>query len=255
MTEPSVRIAMWSGPRNISTAMMRSWGSRGDTFVSDEPFYAHYLRETGVIHPGREEVLASHEADWRKIVAWLTGPTPGGRRVWYQKHMAHHLLPGMDRGWLAGAEFRHALLIRDPGAMLASLSQVTPNPTLEDTGLPQQVELFEAERGRTGRAPPVVDAADVLRDPRGMLTSLCAALGLPFDAAMLAWEPGRRETDGVWARYWYANVERSTGFEQRQEGPKPLPNRLQGLYERCLVCYERLHRERLCPTGQGSAGD
>ena len=160
---------MWSGPRNISTALMRSWGNRPDTYVSDEPFYAHYLAQTGKNHPGAEEVLALHEQDWRKVVAWLTGPIPENRSVFYQKHMTHHLLPGMDRGWLE--QVQSCFLIRDPREMLTSLVQKLDRPLLEDTGLPQQVEIFELVRDRTGRIPPVIDSKDVLLDPERIFRS------------------------------------------------------------------------------------
>jgi sulfotransferase family protein len=242
--EPRIlRVAMWSGPRNISTALMRAWGNRADTVVCDEPFYAYYLRETGRPHPGRDEVLAAHESDWKKVVASLLGELPSGKTVFYQKHMAHHLLPAVDRAWLASVE--HAFLIRDPGEMLASLIRVTPDPRLEDTGLPQQWEIFELERTRRGRTPPVVDARDVLGDPPGLLRRLCAELNVPFDEAMLAWAPGPRATDGVWARHWYAAVEASTGFEPYRAGPAVLPDRLSGLREICADYYERLHAHRL----------
>src|SRR5436190_9738229 len=155
-----VRIAMWSGPRNISTAMMRSWGNRPDTFVCDEPLYAHYLQKTGYDHPGADEVIASHEPDWKKVVEWLTGPVPGGKPVFYQKHMAHHLLPEIERDWLAS--LTHAFLIRDPREMLLSLVKVMPHPAALDTGLPQQLELFRSVRAATGHTPPVIDARDVL---------------------------------------------------------------------------------------------
>ncbi len=236
---------MWSGPRNISTAMMRAWGSRPDTYVTDEPLYAHYLKATGLDHPGREEVLAAHESDWRRAVAWLTGPVPDGRSIWFQKHMTHHLLPEMDHGWMWGAEFRHAFLIRDPAEMLVSLAKVTPNPRLADTGLPQQVELFEAERRRLGQVPPVVDAADVLRDPRRVLAPLCGALGVPFDERMLRWERGRRETDGVWAKHWYGVVEQSTGFGPYVPRREGAPARLVGLLEECRAYYEVMYQERM----------
>lgn len=250
MQQEPVRIAMWSGPRNISTAMMRSWGSRPDTFVTDEPLYAHYLKSTAADHPGRDEVIASHESDWRTVVQWLTGPVPGAKAIWFQKHMTHHLLPGIDRAWLWGAGFRHAFLIRDPEEMLVSLAKVTPNPALADTGLPRQLELFEAERARLGRTPPVIDAADVLSDPRGMLTRLCAALAVPFDERMLRWERGRRETDGVWAKWWYGVVEQSTGFGPyvpRRDRP---PERLGPLLEECRRYYDALYRCRIVQNGE-----
>jgi hypothetical protein len=234
---------MWSGPRTISTAFLRAWGSRGDTIVCDEPLYAHYLLKTGADHPGREEILAAHETDWRKVVSRLTAELPPGKSVFYQKHMAHHLLPEIGRDWLAS--LTHAFLIRDPGEMLASLVRVTPNPRLEDTGLPQQWEIFERERAQTGAIPPVVDARDVLEDPPGLLRRLCEALGVPFREAMLRWEPGPRDTDGVWARHWYAAVEASTGFEPPRAERAQLPDRLAGLHAECLDYYRKLHIHRL----------
>lgn len=239
----TVRIAMWSGPRNISTAMMRSWGNRPDTFVCDEPLYAHYLVETGIDHPGREEVIADRETDWRKVVDWLTGPVPGGKRIFYQKHMAHHLLPGMDRCWLG--KLTHCFLIRDPREMLTSLLKHRPNPTIEDTGLPQQLELVEFVRRQTGRTPPIVDARDVLENPRHVLGRLCAAVGVEFTDNMLAWPRGQRETDGIWAKYWYAAVEKSTGFRPYKAKGHEVPEAFRDLLAKCEKCYKRLHRHRL----------
>ncbi len=140
---------MWSGPRNISTALMRSWGSRADTAVCDEPLYAYYLKTTGVEHPGRDEVIAHHETDWRKVVDWITGPIPGGRAVWYQKHMAHHLLADVDRGWLSSMV--NCFLIREPREMLVSLSKVTARIRIADTGLPQQLAPLESSGASPGR--------------------------------------------------------------------------------------------------------
>lgn len=237
------RIAMWSGPRNISTAMMRAWGNRPDTYVCDEPLYAHYLLMTGLPHPGRDEVIQHHETDWRKVVAWLTGPVPDGRRIFYQKHMAHHLLPHMDRAWLAG--LRHCMLIRHPAEMLTSLIKVTPNPRLEDTGLPQQVEILELVRERTGQPPPVIDAKDVLTDPRRMLELLCNVLAVEYCDAMLSWPPGRRETDGIWAKHWYAAVERSTGFELYRPKHEMVPSHLHSVLAECERIYEQLFAMRL----------
>jgi len=244
MTEPSgIRIAVWSGPRNISTALMRAWESRADTFVCDEPLYAGYLAATGADHPGREEILAAHETDWRRVVAWLTGEIPAGKTIFYQKHMAHHLLPEIDRGWLRG--LRHALLIRSPAEMLTSLLRVIPNPTLEDTGLPQQWELFRRLEAEGMGPPPVLDARDVLRRPRALLSRLCAALEVPFDEAMLHWAPGPRATDGVWARHWYARVERSTGFMPYAPGDEAVPERLRLVHEACEPYYQALYERRL----------
>jgi hypothetical protein len=236
-------IACWSGPRNISTAMLRSWGSRDDTHVTDEPLYAHYLLEHGFEHPGREEIFARHESDASKVIAWLTGPVPGGKPIWYQKHMAHHLLPDVPRGWLD--QVRHAFLIREPRAMLASLVKVTPHPTLHDTGLPQQLEILAREKARTGSTPPIVDARDVLEDPRRTLSALCAALGVPFQERMLSWPAGRRDTDGVWAKHWYDAVERSTGFEPYRPKRADVPETLGRVLAEAERCYAELHAQRL----------
>jgi len=235
---------MWSGPRNISTALLRSWGNRADTLVCDEPLYAHYLFRTGLHHPLREQVIASQPTDWRAVVACLLAPLPAGKTIFYQKHMAHHLLPEIGRSWIG--QLTNALLIRDPREMLTSLVKNIERPTLDDTGLPQQVELYE-NLASGGDPPPVIDARDVLLDPPGMLGHLCARLSVPFDPAMLHWPAGRRATDGVWAAHWYHAVEQSTGFQQYQPKAEPLPAELEPLAKDCQGLYERLHavRERL----------
>lgn len=246
-SQPSrpLRIAMWSGPRNISTAMLRSFGNRPDTAVVDEPLYAHYLKVTNLPHPGAAEVISSHESDWHKVVDVLTGPVPGGKPVFYQKHMAHHLLPDIDRQWIFRDEFVNAFLIRDPREMLTSLVRVTPEPTLADTGLPQQLELFNEVRHRTGATPVVLDSQDVLTNPRGLLSAACARFGIPFSDAMLHWPAGRRATDGVWARHWYAAVEQSTGFEKYKPKEEDLPSHLLALVSDCREIYSRLHAHRI----------
>lgn len=242
MSEP-VRVAMWSGPRNISTALMRSWGARADTAVLDEPFYAAYLAATGAPHPGRDDVLAAQPTDWRTVVADVTGPVPGDRPIWYQKHMAQHMLPEIGRGWMTG--FRHAFLIRDPRETLLSFSRVIEKPRVEETGLPQQVELFDWVADHDGAEPPVIDARDVLEDPEAQLRALCAALDVEWDPAMLEWEAGPRETDGAWARHWYSGVEKSTGFQPYREREGTLDDELAAVHEQCLPLYRKLHDRRI----------
>jgi hypothetical protein len=240
-----LRLAMWSGPRNVSTAFMRSWGNREDTLVVDEPFYAHYLKVTGRDHPGRDEVIAHHESDWRRVVDALLSPVPDGISILYQKQMSHHLLPGMGREWLGA--MTHAFLIRDPAPMVASLGEKLADLDLLATGLPQQVEIFEHVIERTGRVPPVVDSADLLARPEPVLRALCAALGVPFSDRMLWWPKGRRATDGIWAKHWYQRVEDSTGFEApaaAEERPALAPAAA-AIEAECRPLYERLRAHRL----------
>ena len=244
MQQPPIRIAMWSGPRNISTALMRSFGARADAAVTDEPFYAAYLVQTGLAHPMRDEVIASQPNDWRAVVKELLGPVPGGKPVWYQKHMTHHMIPGFGREWIA--EVRNAFLIRDPAAVLASYVAKRGEVTLADIGIVQQRELFEQEADRLGRAPAVVEGAEILAEPGRVLAELCSALGIAYDEAMLRWPPGRRESDGAWAPAWYDAVERSTGFEPpAAREPVKLGAELQPIADAARPHYEALARHRL----------
>jgi hypothetical protein len=256
MPADPVRIAMWSGPRNISSALMRSFGARPDTAVSDEPFYAAFLALSGAHHPLRAEVLASQPNDWREVVAQLLGPVPDGRPIWYQKQMTHHMLGAFGREWLS--RMSNAFLIRDPQAVLASYRhiRVAESVTLADIGIVQQRELFEREAERLGRAPPVIEGADVLADPPGMLALLCAALAIPYTGSMLRWSAGRRDTDGVWAPAWYSSVERSTCFAApgpaaagpaATEGAAALPASLMRLVELARPHYEALAAHKLRP--------
>jgi hypothetical protein len=224
------RIAMWSGPRNVSTALMRSFGARPDCAVVDEPLYAAYLAATGLDHPGRAEVLASQPTHWAEAVEGLRQPS--GKPLRYEKHMAHHLLPGVGRAWLG--EVTNAFLIRDPAHVVASYAKVRGAPTLADLGYPQQVEIFRSHGG------PVLDSAALLQDPAGQLRKLCAQLGIPFDEAMLRWPAGRRDTDGVWAPHWYAAVERSTGFAPYRPEPAAVPDELAHLVAAARPYYDEL---------------
>lgn len=235
---------MWSGPRNLSTAMMRAFENRTDCAVSDEPFYAAYLAETGLDHPMRDAVLASQPTDWREVAQQLVGDAPDASPLWYQKHMTHHMLPAFGRGWIA--ECRNAFLIRDPVRVLASYVKSRETVTLADIGVVQQGELFDAVADRLGHAPPVIDAADVLADPARTLGALCAALAIDFDPAMLSWPAGKRASDGVWAPAWYAGVEASTGFAAPGGDEAPvLPAHLAGIAAEAERHYRRLAAFRL----------
>jgi hypothetical protein len=239
----TTRIAMWSGPRNISTAMMRSWGNRADTVVCDEPLYAHYLKATQLPHPGAAETIEHHESDWRVVVDWLTGPLPDGKSVFYQKHMAHHLLPNIELDWLD--PLTNCFLIREPREMLTSLIEFLPKPRVDDTGLPQQVRIFRQLQAWTKAVPPVVDSRDVLQNPRAMLERLCDAAGLAFCEEMLEWPPGFRDTDGVWAKHWYAKVEHTTSFAPYRPKADPVPEFLQSVLDKCNQLYAELYEHRI----------
>ena len=243
---------MWSGPRNISTAMMRAWGNRADTAVIDEPFYAYYLEKTGKKHPGAAEIITQGETDWRNVVKQLTGPVPSGKRIFFQKQMTHHLLPEVDREWIV--DLTNCFLIRDPREVILSYIKKNAEPTLEDLGFVQQEKIFDfvvgTSRDVRGRRsapslPIVIDAKDVLESPERMLRPLCAAIGVEFDNAMLSWPPGLRDTDGIWAKYWYDEVARSTSFQPYEPKEGVVPDRLRELYQQCRQCYERLYQHRL----------
>ncbi|HEV2866701.1 MAG TPA: HAD family hydrolase [Allosphingosinicella sp.] len=239
----TIRIAMWSGPRNLSTAMMRSFGNRADTFVSDEPYYGAFLKTSGAPHPMREAVIAAMDCDWRSVARTLAGPVPDGSPVWYQKHMWHHMVGPIGYDDFAG--FTHAFLVRAPERMIASYLKKRETAAFEDFGLERQAEFFEREADRLGEPPPVLDASDLLADPERVLKALCARLLLGWDAAMLRWPRGRRATDGPWAPHWYRSVESSTGFGPPEGPPSDLPDDARRLAERCRPYYERLAAHRI----------
>lgn len=238
----AVRVAMWSGPRNISTAMMRGFENRADTIVVDEPLYAAYLARTGVDHPGRAAVISSQPTDLVTAVAGLSAPLPAGRRVHYVKHMAHHISREMDLSWTL--RFRSVLLIRDPFEVVASYvrSRATCEPS--DIGLLQQgwlMELWDRHRFEV----PIIDAADFLNAPEAHLRWLCDWLGIPFTDRMLSWPPGPRSSDGVWAPHWYAAVWSSSGFAPWRPRDINLSGHDAAVAEACRPIYAALHARRL----------
>ncbi len=244
----TVRVGMWSGPRNISTAMMRAWENRPDTVVVDEPFYAAYLaRTTGSRgdHPGREDVLAAQPTDPSEVVAGLAAPLPDGFAVQYVKHMTHHLLPEDDLSW--ARSLRNVLLIRTPDEVVASYLRSREVCEPEDIGILQQGRLLD-ELGPSGELVPVIDAADFLRDPESYLRWLCDWLGIGFTDRMLAWPSGPRDSDGVWAPHWYDAVWASTGFEPYRPRDVHLDAAGEAVATACRPAYERLHDARLVLT-------
>ena len=234
---------MWSGPRNISTALMRSWESRSDTFVIDEPFYAHYLSVTNVDHPGRDEIIQSGETDQSVVSKGLISDIDDSCSIYFQKHMTHHMIPSVGREWMK--DVVNCFLIRDPKDMILSYTKVNSNLSMHLLGLEDQYELFEYVTKINGRAPTVVDSKDILLDPRETLRLLCEKIGVVFSEEMLSWSKGVRDTDGIWAKYWYENVINSTGFNTYTEKNEVIRDEYLQLYEDCLKIYEKLSKHKI----------
>lgn len=246
-----VRIAMWSGPRNISTALMRAFENRADCAVVDEPFYGYYLRATGLEHPAGDAVMASMSCDWRTVARQLceelpATADPASCRVFYQKHMTQHILPDMAMDWTDALS--NCFLIREPRRIIASYARVRPQFAIEELGFPQQWDLFQRVADRLGEAPPVIDSAQALRAPEQTLRALCTRLGIPFSERMLHWPAGPRNSDGVWAPHWYAAVESSTGFQPVSEAllaDIAVPPECEALCAQAEDIYARLHHYAL----------
>lgn len=233
-----MHLAVWSGPRNLSTALMYSFAARGDCAVWDEPFYAAYLAATGIDHPMRDEVMAAGECDPQKVALACIGPIPGGAPLFYEKHMTLHMIPSFDRSFMR--ECVNVFLIRHPARVVASYSRQRASVNLADIGFTQQADLFDEVTAFAGHTPVVVDSSDIRADPTGVLTRLCAAVGIEYTDRMTRWPPGGHPCDGVWAPHWYEAVHRSTGFEGA-EGPLPsLAGAAADLATMAMPSYERL---------------
>lgn len=248
MPYPSIRICLWSGPRNVSTALLYSFAQRSDTEVLDEPLYAHFLRVSGAQHPLREAALAAQSTDGEQVVKdVILGPSTAP--VLFCKQMAHHLVD-LDLAFLR--QTRNVLLTRDPEEMLPSLQSRIGNPCLRDTGFARQCEVLDLLRS-WGQDPVVLDARELLLDPPDVLRQLCASLALPYEKAMLSWPPGPKPFDGAWAAHWYRNVHRSTGFRPYLPKQDPFPRPLEPLLDKCLPYYRRLRQHALLARETGTA--
>lgn len=230
------RIAMWSGPRNLSTALMYAFAARGDCTVWDEPFYAAYLSATGIDHPMRDQILAANEVDPKAVAIRLLEAT--ATPLAYHKHMTLHMIPAFDRGFMAQCD--NVFLIRHPARVVASYAKKREGPTLMDIGFIQQAELFDQVAQTTGRAPLVIDSADIRANPSESLTKLCNALGIPFTETMLHWPSGPKPYDGIWAPHWYGAVHSSTGFDAAEGALPDLPSEYKALSDKALIYYEKL---------------
>jgi len=235
-----MRIAMWSGPRNLSTAMMYAFGNRPDTAVWDEPFYAAYLAVTGLDHPMRAEILKAGDPDPKRVATRCLGPIPEGKSVFFQKHMTHHMLPDFPLGWLENAT--SIFLIRRPDRVIASYHAKRENPTLDDLGFRQQADIYARLNAQN---PVVIDSDDILKAPDPALRALCKAINLPFSPAMLHWPSGGHADDGAWAKHWYGSVHHSTGFTKRVSPPPKLTTEGATLCKQAQPYYDQLSQHRL----------
>ncbi len=247
MSQNLIKIAMWSGPRNISTAMMRAWENRSDTVVVDEPLYGPYLATTGKKHAAYEDIRLVQGNDWRPIVKGLTEKTPEeageSTQIYYQKHMTHHITPDVELNFVD--QLRNAFLLRHPNDVLSSYLRKHHRATPEDLGFPQQLKLFNWIKQRTGTTPPILESKDVLMDPEGMLTKLCSALDVPFVTDMLSWPKGYRDSDGIWAEHWYNRVIESTGFAAYKPKENKLSQAEQRIADACLPYFETLLEHKI----------
>lgn len=240
---PVTIINLLSGPRNVSTALMYSFAQRSDTAVVDEPLYGHYLRLTHAPQPHWEEMLEILDTDGEAIVREVVLNPPPGKPVWFIKNMAHHLIE-LDFAWLSDPRVVNVFLIRDPVQMLPSLIHQIAEPTMRDAAYESQARWFR-ELDEAGLRPQVLDSRELLLDPSGILGELCRRIGISFDPAMLCWKPGPRPEDGPWAKYWYHNLHRSSGFAPFVEKSEPFPDRLRPLLEASLPHYEYLSRHAI----------
>ena len=236
-------IAMWSGPRNLSTALMRSFENRTDTAVIDEPFYAHFLKQTNLNHPGRNEIISTLDSNWDNIVIKITGPIPQNKSIWYQKHMAQHNLEGCDLNWIKS--FNNCILIRDPKYVIPSYNKEYSLSDEKLLGYCQQLNLIRILEDEEGITPPIFDATDILEKPEQCLKKICFSVGIRFSQKMLKWPKGKRKSDGIWAKYWYRNVENSSGFQPFQKKNIVIDKKLIPLYDKCLADYNSMYEKRI----------
>jgi hypothetical protein len=237
------RIAMWSGPRNISTALMRSFENRSDTTVIDEPFYAYFLNETGIKHPIYKEVIQNYDTSWDNISNTLTGPIPNGKSIWYQKLMTHHWIENAPLDWLE--KNHNCFLIRNPKQVIISYLKIHNDITPELIGLPQQLHIFNTVVKKTSKIPVVISSEDILENPKLMLNRLCDLLDIPFSDQMLQWPKGKRKSDGIWGEYWYKNVVKTTSFNKSLNQNEKIPDRFLNLLEECISYYKQMEKYKI----------
>ncbi|MER2494070.1 hypothetical protein [Catenovulum sediminis] len=246
------RIAMWSGPRNISTAMMRAFENRADSCVVDEPLYAYYLQQTGLQHPARAEILASMSTRWQLVAEQLTqGALDTNCTVYYQKHMTHHVLPEVDLAFTK--HLKNVFLLREPAKIINSYAKVRPQFSIDELGVVQQWHIYQYCLANNTVPPIVMDSQWVLSEPKKALSALCSQLHIPFSEKMLCWPKGKRQSDGVWAPYWYANVEASCGFEKANDTVVQVAPQYQKIYQQAREIYLKMQRSATLIADKSSA--
>ena len=237
MNKP-IRIAMWSGPRNISTTMMRAFGNRPDTFASDEPFYGYFLKTTNTDHPMKNEVISKYQTNWSDIKDYLTGPIPNNKPIWYQKQMTQHLLANDSIEWTD--KVTNCFLIRDPKDVIVSYAKIYDKMTPELLGFPQLLKVFNHTLKSSKVKPIVINSLNILKEPKPMLKTLCESLDITFTDNMLTWEVGPKEYEGIWGKHWYKQLHSTTGFIKYEKKDKTLPNSLLKLYNECNHYYKQI---------------
>ena len=229
-----MKIACWSGPRNISTALMRSWSSRKDTYVTDEPFYAYYLKETQINHPMHEKIINHYLSDYDEIVNHLINEKPNQKNIWYQKHMAHHLVDLSKLDWIK--KFENCILIRHPKEVINSYSAKNKLKSVNDLGYPQQFKIIKFLK-KSSQKFNVIDSEDLLKNPKKVLTDWCESINIKFDKSMLHWKKGHHQNDGIWWHHWYDNVINTTGFQKYQKKDISIENKYDSIYNESMEYY------------------
>ena len=243
MMNNSKIIGMWSGPRNISTALMRSFENRSDTAIIDEPFYAFFLNKTGIKHPIYKKVIETYDTSWDDVSNTLTGPIPNNKNIWYQKLMTHHWIENESLNWLK--KIHNCFLIRNPKQVIPSYLKIHTDVTPELIGLPQQLHIFNYIMEKTNKIPVVISSEDILKNPKLMLERLCDLLNIPFSKQMLKWPEGPRESDGIWGEYWYENVVKTTSFSKPLHRDVKIPNRFLSLLDECMDYYKKMEHYKI----------
>ena len=227
-------VACWSGPRNISTALMRSWSSRSDTFVTDEPFYAYYLSETKLKHPMHTEIINKYSTDYVKIVNYLNSKTPDGKKIWYQKHMAHHILNLNDIEWITN--FENCILLRHPKEVISSYSNKNKLNSFEELGYRQQYEIIKLLK-KKNKSFIIIDSSELLQNPAKVLGAWCKKINIKYEQSMLNWKKGNHINDGIWWKSWYDNVIKTTGFQKYKKKDINIESEYDSIYNESMKYY------------------